>query len=469
MITSKIKNIATKYPENIAYQVNEKNITYKDLWAKATYYGEILKSQGSDPVIIYGDKSLDVVIAILSCLIVSRTYIPIGTCTPKERLLKIIEQTNSSLILTDIDLDIKNIDICSLANLSNFKHSKTPFSISNDIAYIIFTSGSTGNPKGVPISYNNLNNFVSWISNLKPLKDYQNVKVLNQASFSFDLSVADFYYALCNGHTLIAYDTCKKDDFFKLYDIMKAINVAVMTPTLMKLCLLNKEFTTANYHNLKCIYFCGEPLEKELVQKIFQAFPNLNIINAYGPTEATSAISAINITSKMLETEDLLPVGVITNTATEVDIVSGEIVLKGSSVFSGYLGNITGGYYKENDVNCFKTGDLGYIKDNKLYCQGRVDRQVKYLGYRIELDDIERNILTLNGVTSCAVIAKRDTKNIVKSITAFVVGNNIEKETLKKELSLKIPGYMMPKTIKIIPQMPINQNGKIDRKELEKL
>ena len=123
----------------------------------------------------------------------------------------------------------------------------------------------------------------------------------------------------------------------------------------------------------------------------------------------------------------------------------------------------------KNKINCYKTGDLGFIKDNKLYCKGRIDNQIKYKGYRIELSDIEHNLSEIKGIEECAVVAKLNENNTVKTIKAFVVGKNLQIEYIRKKLENKIPGYMMPKTIKIIEKLPVNQNGKLDRKALREL
>lgn len=469
MIINKIKKVVEKTPNKIAYKVDNDIITYKELWNCANETADILKSKVDSPVIIYGNKEINVIKSIISCLLAGRTYVPIGICTPLPRLKKIVELTNSKLILTDEDISIEGVECCKLDNLKCIAKTNAKQSKENEFVYIIFTSGSTGEPKGVPISKENLENFVSWISNLKPLCEYKDIVVLNQASFSFDLSVADLYYSLCNGHTLVALNNDIQENLCEMYELMKNINVAVMTPTFMKICLLNKEFNAINYPNLKCVYFCGESLENKLVKKLFTSFPNINIINAYGPTEATSAVSAINITKQIADSEELLPVGEMSNLATEIEIINNEIVLKGKSVFNGYLNNIKGGHYVENKINCYKTGDLGFIKDNKLYCKGRIDNQIKYKGYRIELSDIEHNLSEIKGIEECAVVAKLNENNTVKTIKAFVVGKNLQIEYIKKELENKIPGYMMPKTIKIIEKLPVNQNGKLDRRALKEL
>ena len=465
----RIEKIVQKNPNRIAYKVNGESITYKKLWSRACEYAQLLKRQGTSPVIIYGNKDINVIVSILSCVLANRTYVPIGLCTPKYRMEKIIEITKASLILTDCILKIDKIECCKLEDLIQYEQNEIKISNSENI-YIIFTSGSTGIPKGVPISKSNLNNFINWISNLVVLSDYKNINVLNQASFSFDLSVADLYYSLCNGHTLIAFDGNIQDDFDKLFDIMRDINVAVMTPTFMKICMLNSEFNEKKYPKLKCIYFCGEQLEAKVVQKIFKLFPKLKIINAYGPTEATSAISAIPITPDMVSESKLLPVGDMRALATQVEIINDEIVLKGASVFNGYLDDSIQGHYKENGINCYKTGDIGYIENNKLYCRGRKDNQIKYKGYRIELGDIEYNINLIKGVKECAVIAKHNDDLVVKTIIAFVVlEQGIDTKYVKEKLKKYLPEYMIPRTIKSIDKLPINENGKVDRKALSEL
>ena len=466
-----IEKIINQNQKNkIAYRINDIDLSYEELIEKAKYYGELLKKQGTSPIILYGHKDIDMFVSIFACIHSGRAYIPIDLCTPIERVNKIINYTDCQLILSKEELNIENIDIKKLKDLEQYKEQAIN-DINNDIAYIIFTSGSTGNPKGVPISYSNLLNFIKWISNLKPLNEYKNINVLNQASFSFDLSVADIYYAISNGHTLIALDKDNQEEYNNIFKIISKNNVQmlVITPTFIKLCMVNNNFNSINYPLIKTIYFCGEQLEVSTIKKLYERFPNINVINAYGPTEATSAVAAINITKEMLN-DEILPCGDARNFATEINIIDDEIVLKGGSVFRGYLGNQQGGYYIENNTDCFKTGDIGFIKNNYLYCKGRKDFQVKYKGYRIELTDIETNIYKIDGVKQCAVIAKYQNEYTVKMIKAFVV---LEKEYtiehIKENLKNLIPLYMIPKQIIEIESLPINCNGKIDRKKLKEL
>lgn len=465
-----LDRILHMYDNTIAYKYHDEELSYQELYTRAKYYGELLKRQGISPVIILGHKDIDTFVSIFACIYAGRAYVPLDLWTPIDRINKIIDSTKCTLILTTEEVLFPNISVRKLHELEIYNDNPI-YSIHNDTAYIIFTSGSTGEPKGVPISYDNLLHFIQWISLLEPLKDYKNIVVLNQASFSFDLSVADIFYAVSNGHTLVALDKESQENYSDIFDIISKnnINLLVVTPTFLKLCLTNREFTQATYPSIMCIYCCGEQLEVNTVKKVYDAFSNVRIINAYGPTEATSAVSAVCISKDMLEC-DILPCGDISTSAVNIQIENEEIILKGKSVFDGYLGEHIGGYYVENDINCFYTGDIGYIQEGLLYCKGRKDSQIKYKGYRIEISDIESNLYKIHGVRECAVVAKYQGEYSVKLIKAFVVIEDFcTVENIKEELKKYIPSYMMPKSFVVLDRLPVNQNGKIDRKRLLEL
>ena len=258
MVLDKIAESVEKYPLRTAYKVGDRSITYRELWEKANVKAGQLRGEGKAPVIIYDTKEIETFTTIVACLLAGRPYVPINRTTPPER----VEEITKIVQISDVV---------------------------EDIAYIIFTSGSTGKPKGVPISTENLDNFTQWISTLKPLSEYAGCHVLNQASFSFDLSVADMYYSLFNGHSLIEMDLDATEEYSGIVPlfIREEINVAMLTPTFIRLCLLDESFCAQNCPELRCIYSCGELLDKKTARKLMVRFPSLKLINAYGPTEAT--------------------------------------------------------------------------------------------------------------------------------------------------------------------------------------
>ena len=158
-----LKRIIKNQTDEIAYKINEEEISYSELYEKAIYYGDLLKKQGNGPIIIYGHKSINTFLSIFACISSKRAYVPIDTCTPIERIKKIITKSNATLILTDENIKIENIENLSIAELEKYNENEIKEN-KNETAYIIFTSGSTGEPKGVPISYDNLFNFINWIN-----------------------------------------------------------------------------------------------------------------------------------------------------------------------------------------------------------------------------------------------------------------------------------------------------------------
>ncbi len=462
----KIQLSAERFPDRIAYRSADTSVSYKRLWDDACEYAALLKKQGNSPVIIYGHKSTDMVTAMLSCLMAGRPYVPVEEGTPLKRIERIIAYSGAALIISDTPLGINNVGCMKLSDIKCFS-GEDGRDCSDERAYIIFTSGSTGEPKGVPILRSNLDNFTNWISGLFPLNQYEGATVFNQASFSFDLSVADLYYSLCNGHTLLSFPGNIVEDFNGFYETFRDADIAVFTPSFARLCLSDKCFNDKNFPKFKCVYFCGERLEVKTVRKLFEAFPKLEIINAYGPTEATSAVAAVRITKEMAAKEILLPVGEIATAATDIEISEDEIVLKGKSVFPGYLGDYKGGFYRKDSVNCYKTGDLGSIEQGLLYFKGRADSQIKYMGYRIELEEIEHHINRISGVKGCAVVARYSENGTVTAFKAYAEAEeSVSPDDIKRELKSLVPHYMIPKTITVMRALPLNKNGKVDRKAL---
>lgn len=468
-VLKKLEDVVKNNENKIAYSENKTCITYKELWDKSNKLASSLKREGTSPVLIYGDKSTNMLISIVACLIANRTYIPIDICFPIERVKTIIELSKSTLVIANESLLINGINCMSISDINqNFKDNEEYDTSLNKIAYIIFTSGSTGTPKGVPVLYENLENFIDWI--LATIPNCGITKVLNQASFSFDLSVADLYYSLLTASTLVALSRVVQNDYSLVLNTIQEenINLIVTTPTFLKLLMLDAEFSEDFFKELKCVYLCGEQFEVITAQKLLKRFPNIKIINAYGPTEATSAVSSIFIKPEMFD-KNFLPVGEISKSAVNIEILDDEIVLKGKSVFSGYLNYKSENCFLENGANCYKTGDIGKIENDLLYCYGRKDEQLKYKGYRIELGDIENNLLKIEGVNEAVATLcyKKDT-NIIRGIRAFVtVSNGISGVWIQQELKKLLPSYMIPQKIIVLDKIPINSNGKYDRKKLK--
>lgn len=269
-------------------------------------------------------------------------------------------------------------------------------------------------------------------------------------------------------------------DFNKTFKQLSSsqANLMVATPSFVDLLLLDKSFGKELMPNLQTILFCGEKLLKSTISKLYSRFDNLQIINSYGPTECTFAVTSIDINKNILNCENV-PVG-IPKKDVHIYIVDehgqklqdgkiGEILITGESVADGYVGEVQNNYFFEyNGEKAYLTGDLGYMNNGILYYKARKDKQIKFKGYRIELTDIEQNLQELDYIDKAVVINNVNTDNKVLNIIAFVsLKENESKNELEiiQDIRQKLPEYMCPK-IKIIKDFPLNINGKCDEKRL---
>ncbi len=481
MLLEEILTKITKNQNNVAYTVGENQYTYKEFYKYVCniYRVLLIKNSSKRPVIVYGSKEIFMKATFLACSFAGMAYVPIDIGMTENRINSIIEQVKPELIIGNLKSNIKNIsrnEIEKIMNEENYIDINKIYLQPDDIFYIIFTSGSTGLPKGVKVTYRNLESCIEW---LKYITKIEKGVILNQASFSFDLSVADLYLSLVSGSNHYILEKQEQLNFKLLFEKLNKskATLAVMTPSFADLLLLDKSFNENLLPNLKTILFCGEKLLKTTVSKLYERFKNLEIINSYGPTECTFAVTSIALTKKILK-ENNIPIG-IPKKDVEIYIVDdklnklkdgkvGEILIVGQSVADGYIGESKNSFIKYNGKNAYLTGDLGYKKEKMIYYQCRKDNQIKYKGYRIELADIESNLLHLNYIEKAVVIPKISESGKVTKIIAFVkLKENIEKKELeiRKELLNKIPEYMCP-TIKIIDKFPLNKNGKCDTKKL---
>lgn len=492
----------SSYKDRAAYIYREETLYYRDLKEKSDALANyIISSFENDkiPIIVFGHKQSMMLICFIACVKSGHPYIPVDSSMSQERIKDILENSKSKLILsiTDInDADFSDKVIINVQDIKNIinkfigqKLDRRFMVCGDEIFYIIYTSGSTGKPKGVAVTALNLESFVKWGLSISRLED-KNI-FMNQAPFSFDLSVMGTYIPLASGSTIYSIDKDMIKNLKELFYYLKISGVTnwVSTPSFMELCLASEKFDRGLIPNLRQALFCGESLPKDCVRTLKERFKDITVTNSYGPTEATVAVTSIDITDEMLEKQDDLPVGnvkkdcsiIIENENRSIleECKKGEIVVAGSSVSKGYYRN-----EKMTDKNFFeihengvlrrgyRTGDRGYLKNGILYYCGRMDFQIKLNGFRIELEDIENNLRKLEFVKNAAAVpVYKDNK--IFYIAAFVVLNERTcdksfKQVLKikKELKNYIPEYMIPRKILIKDFLPMNANGKIDRKLL---
>ena len=348
LIEKKIKQFSKKYSDYIAIETSDLKITYKKLYEYTLYLKKIFTALNKKNIIIYGEKKLFCILAILGCLFSGTTYIPVSKSVPLKRLKKIIEKTKSDILIncsnTEIKLDIKKINIYDLSFFEKKFIAKTYFKKkikkNNDIAYIIFTSGSTGEPKGVCISYKSLEHYVIWLN--KNFIIGPNNSCLQYADIGFDLSVADIYGTLTSAGRLYVIES-EYDKILPARVIEeKKINHLVIVPSIIDLILNSNELKLLA--NVKKIFFCGEPLTKNHLKQIFKFNHNAVVLNAYGPTEFTCSCSSIKLNNNNYKQYLDYSMsfgkpnkGISFKIIDSVKKNIGELVISGKQMFNGYL------------------------------------------------------------------------------------------------------------------------------------
>ncbi|MBR3321081.1 MAG: D-alanine--poly(phosphoribitol) ligase subunit DltA [Exiguobacterium sp.] len=449
------------------------------------------------PIIVYGHKDPRMLACFHGCLKSGHPYVPIDRYSvPDDRARNIASQVNAPFIfaIEEHPFDGCNVvckqevdDIIACGGASD----RGQWVSGEDVAYIIFTSGSTGVPKGVQVTSDCFDNFCKWALDLGGVEKTGKV-FLNQAPFSFDLSVYEVAMSLWVGGTLYCLAKETQEDMKAMMEALASSNTAiwVSTPSFADMCLVNKGFDESLVPSIELFLFCGETLTNETVKRLMERFPNAIVMNTYGPTESTVAVTEVIVSEAMANSPNPIPCG-IARPGTRIAICDadgselpvgeyGEIVIQGDTVALGYYGrpDLTERCFGSSVLNgvpvrTYRTGDEGRLDDEGfLHYRGRLDLQIKLNGFRIELGDIEENLRKLPGIASVAVVpAYRNGK--IAHLVAHVVSSNERTESdfreglkLKAELESVLPHYMIPRKFVFHDKLPMTGNGKIDRKLL---
>ena len=467
-------------PDRAAHISGDRTLTYAELCARSDALAAWIERElgnNRGPIAVLGHKEPEMLIAFLAVVKSGRAYVPIDTVLPPQRIERIIETADAALTLTP----------SRIAELAGEKATASPRRVNEeDPFYIIFTSGSTGEPKGVVITLANLSAFVDWMIGEQHFTEGAET-FLNQAPFSFDLSVMDLYLSLVTGGTLFS---VTKDDVANLKSLFEklarsGITSWVSTPSFAQMCLIERGFEQTMLPGLRRFLFCGETLAPETAAQLLDRFAEAEVWNTYGPTEATVATSSVRIDRVVLAKHHTLPIG-YTMPGTRLLICDengallpeggrGELVIAGPNVSPGYFrrDDLTANAFSMRDgLRAYRTGDWARETGGLFFCDGRMDGQIKMFGYRIELGDLEANLRALPQIADAVVLPVRKAGKI-ESLAAFVVlavekkGTDFEMAALlKKELAERLPAYMLPRKFHFLSAFPMTPNGKADRRAL---
>ena len=492
---------ALKYPDG-------KSLGYSELNELSNQLGRLLLDNGlvkGDVIAIFNEKSPLAYSLMLASLKTGIIYTNLDVSSPWQRVEKILLNCQPRAIFFDQQAETlfgdcsKAFPDTALIGLHDpaFREKVTSYGSADlresgqvnggDAAYIMFTSGSTGFPKGAVMSHNNLLNFIQWGSTTFSVTSDD--VFTNANPIYFDNSVFDFYTSLFNGATLVplSHELVKN-----AREVVRAINESGCTiwfsvPSLLVYLLTTKSLTSEDFKNIRRISFGGEGFPKNKLKQLFDLFSHrIKLFNVYGPTECTCICSSYVINEGDFENmNELAPLGFMAPNFGYVILPIdggnsnfGELALLGPCVGLGYYNDParTAQSFIQNPNSpyrqlMYKTGDVVERGGNGyLYFKGRVDNQIKHMGYRIELEEVEAAFSSLDYVNEVGVVYEKINAELGQ-IKAFVSvsGNGKDKGLILDEVKNLLPPYMVPRVIKILEVLPKNANGKIDRKQLSKL
>jgi amino acid adenylation domain-containing protein/thioester reductase-like protein len=477
-----------------AVVLQEKSISYQELNNRANQLARFLRKEGVQPENIVGvmlERSIEIIICIMAILKSGGAYLPLDPNYPEERTLYMMENSNMQILLTQseyinkVPFKGKKIHVLDEALYRGDSSNLIPVNQPSDMMYLIFTSGSSGLPKGVMVEHRNVVNMVNAWRYHYHLDEFE-VRLLQLASFSFDVFTGDIARALLSGGQMTICDVHTRVDLPALYMLIKnqRINIFESTPALiiplMEYIYLNK----LDISDLKILIVGSDYFSRADFDKLYQRYGNkFRIINSYGITEVTIDSSFYEKTEDSVPDTSLVPIGkpmqntkfYILNDHMQLQPpeIYGELYIGGAGVARGYLNNpeqTKQSYIKnpfEPNTRMYKTNDLAkWNADGNVEFGGRKDNQVKIRGFRIELGDIENQLLKFDGVKDAVVVAKQTPANSKTLYAYYTSDYEIQAARLQQFLREKMPEYMVPANTVQVDKFPITPNGKVDRKAL---
>ena len=478
----RFEETALRFGERVAIWLSEdERIDYASLNKLANRTARALSARGAtkgDVICLSGEKTLNTFACMLACLKLGCIYTILDPESPVERRRKILNTCRPRLVITEQALALDEFDDSNLSETRDVNGS--------DPAYIMFTSGSTGFPKGALMTHANVLNLIEW--SRKTFSITVDDVLTNVNALYFDNSVFDFYSALFIGARLVPFSKAEVSNPATLVQKLDRAGCTLWfsVPSLLMFLQTMKAADGKHLNSIRRFVFGGEGYPKAKLKALFDAYsPQSEFFNVYGPTECTCICSCYKLgDSDFDDLQGLPPLGKIASNFSFLILDEdsqrvaegevGELCLLGPNVGKGYYNDPdrTALAFIQNPHNesfpevMYKTGDLVRLDpaDGKLYICGRRDNQIKHMGYRIELEEIENALHCLDNVSEAAVL--HTNVNGLSRIVAVVAAAEFDSARLRAGLKQIIPGYMIPSVFHREDVLPKSANGKVDRRSL---
>lgn len=483
-----------RFPQKIAVDDGLISITWQELYDLSRRIGSTVSGQvpPGKPVPVLMEKSTYMLAAMFGVVFAGCFYVPIHPGQSVGRLKKILNTLENEVLISEpqcrgsLDeagytgkiLYLNNIweGAIEEERLRDIRNQSKP----TDLLYGIFTSGSTGIPKCVTVSHQAVIRFIGHFIRVFELSEED--RIGNQAPFDFDVSVKDIYTSLFIGGTLTLIPKAFFSAPARLIDYLFEKKITTLIWAVSALCMISalKGFEYRIPSNIRTVMFSGEVMPAGQLAIWQSALPEARFVNLYGPTEITCNCTYYKV-DRIYEKNEKLPIGrpfpgryvfLIDENLRKIREVGkeGEICVAGESLSEGYYREPEQTeknfflYSDENDRNLrtYRTGDMGYYgSDGELYFNGRKDFQIKFMGHRIEIEEVEAVIAGISGVERVCCMFDYEKSRLL----AFYMGK-AEKQEVRSAVKQLLPGHMVPGKLIRVDHMPINKNGKTDRMRL---
>ena len=486
------EEVVATNPDAIAVTFGSKHLTYSELNRLANRLAHELRHMGVGPETMVGccvERSFELIVAFVAVLKAGGAYVPLDPSYPKERFDFMLEDTNAPVMLVQKSLlatvlagrTIKTLCVEDFdAPAGDLRDEDLdPAGGAESLAYVMYTSGSTGQPKGVMVENRAI---VRLVRNTNYCRFGSDETFLQFAPVSFDASTLEIWGALLNGGRLVV----MPPKAASLEDIGRVIRETGVTTLWLTSGLFNLmvEQRLEDLHTVRQLLAGGDVLSPHHVRMVLATLPNCVLINGYGPTESTT-FTCCHVMRPGERVPESVPIGrpisnsraYILNESMDPVLpgITGELYAAGDGVARGYLNNseataekFLADPFAAEPSRMYRTGDLAlWRNDGTIEFLGRIDSQVKILGYRIEPGEIELALRLHEGIRQVCVVPHVDESGSKRLVAYYIAsGKDVSPRSLKQFLAGKIPPYMFPSAFVSMEAFPLSPNGKVDRASL---